>query len=102
SIGRDFHQDLLWIDYAAALSLHRVVTANAAERRLQRLATASVEDNRISFGCINVPADYYDSIILPLFTGTTGIVYILPEDGRTDTLLTPDTGSTRRIIASLK
>ena len=47
---------ILWVDYEAALSLHAVVTGNAKERRLERLATASILDNRISYGCINVPA----------------------------------------------
>lgn len=72
-------KDILWVDYDAALSLHRVATANPAERRLQRLATPSASDNRISYGCINVPVDFFDTIVRPLFRGTTGIVYILPE-----------------------
>ncbi len=70
---------ILWIDYESALSLHPVVTTNAAERRAQRLATASVHDNRISYGCINVPAAFYGRIIEPLFAPADGIVYILPE-----------------------
>ncbi|CAN7651048.1 L,D-transpeptidase [Phenylobacterium sp. LjRoot225] len=72
-------KDLVWIDYGAAISLHRVVTSNPRERRLQRLATASPLDNRISYGCINVPASFYDAVIRPSFTGTNGIVYVLPE-----------------------
>lgn len=70
---------ILWIDYAAALSLHPVITTRAADRRLQRLASATAEDNRISYGCVNVPADFYEEIVQPAFQGTTGIVYILPE-----------------------
>lgn len=70
---------ILWIDYAAALSLHPVVTTRAADRRLQRLATATPDDNRISYGCINVPADFYEGVVQPAFHGTTGVVYILPE-----------------------
>lgn len=71
---------ILWIDYDAALSLHPVITTRAADRRLQRLASATTEDNRISFGCINVPAGFYDEIVGPAFSGTMGVVYILPED----------------------
>ena len=70
---------ILWIDYESALSLHAVVTGNAAERRLQRLATATVADNRISYGCINVPAAFYARVIEPLFAPADGMVYILPE-----------------------
>ncbi|WP_332781823.1 L,D-transpeptidase [Sphingomonas sp. PB2P19] len=80
TLGRDLGpDDVLWVDYDAAVSLHRVVTHKPAERRLQRLASATVLDNRISFGCINVPARFYDDVIRPLFRPANGIVYILPE-----------------------
>ena len=70
---------ILWVDDDAALSLHAVVTGNAKEHRLQRLATPSILDNRISYGCINVPARFYEDIVEPLFSPADGIVYILPE-----------------------
>lgn len=78
---------ILWVDYDAAVSLHPVVTSNAAEHRLQRLATASILDNRISYGCINVPARFYEGVIQPLFAPADGIVYILPETRPLDSLL---------------
>ena len=37
------------------------------------------KDNRITFGCINVPAAFYKNVVSPAFKGTSGIVYILPE-----------------------
>ncbi len=70
---------MLWVDYAAAISLHRVVTSNPKERRLQRLASATPLDNRISYGCINVPAAFYDGVVRPAFSRSSGVVYILPE-----------------------
>lgn len=80
SLDRDIHgQEVLWVDYDSALSLHRVVKGLPKERRAERLATPSPLDNRISFGCINVPVKFYDNVVSPSFTGTTGIVYILPE-----------------------
>lgn len=79
ALGHDFEQDVLWIDYEAALSLHRVILGRAADRRHQRLASKSTLDNRISYGCINVPVEFYDRFIAPTFTGTVGIVYILPD-----------------------
>ena len=82
SLGHDFEQDILWVDYDAALSLHRVVAGSPADRRHARLASASPRDNRISYGCINVPARFYDGVVVPAFTGTVGIVYILPESER--------------------
>ena len=79
ALGRDFDQDILWIDYGAALALHRVTIGKPADRRLQRLATASTRDKRVSYGCVNVPAKFYDDIVVGAFAGTSGIVYILPE-----------------------
>jgi hypothetical protein len=72
-------EDIFWVDYNAALSLHRVRTGNVADQRLARLATPTPDDNRISYGCINVPAAFYDSKIRPMFTQWRGLVYILPE-----------------------
>lgn len=79
SLGHDFDQDILWVDYRSALSLHRVVTGNPKDRRRARLASATPLDNRISYGCINVPAAFYDGVVVPAFTGTVGIVYLLPD-----------------------
>jgi len=71
--------EILWVDYDGAVSMHPVITTNPAERRAQRLATPTPLDNRISYGCINVPAKFFDSVVRPVFTGTNGIVYVLPE-----------------------
>lgn len=80
SLGRDLHgQEILWIDYADALALHRVVKGQPSERRAQRLQSATSSDNRISYGCINVPVKFYEKVVSPAFTNTNGIVYILPE-----------------------
>ena len=72
-------EDVVWVDYDAAVSMHRVVTTNTAERRLERLASPTASDNRISYGCINLPVAFYESHIRPAFASQTGIVYILPE-----------------------
>ncbi|WPH22999.1 L,D-transpeptidase [Variovorax paradoxus] len=72
-------EDIVWIDYDAAVSMHRVRTTDKSERRLQRLASPSVADNRISYGCINVPAEFYDAYIKPALGSRRGVVYVLPE-----------------------
>lgn len=72
-------KDILWVDYANAISLHRVVTGNAQERRAQRLASPTTSDKRISYGCINVPPKFFDKVVTPAFRRSNGIVYILPE-----------------------
>ena len=79
-IGNNFNgKDVLWVDYAGAVSMHRVITSNPKERRLERLASPKPLDRRISFGCINVPAKFFDDVVSPAFSGTNGIVYVLPE-----------------------
>lgn len=72
-------EDIVWVDYDAAVSMHRVRATNPAERRLERLATPGVEDNRISYGCINVPAAFYDAHVKPTLGARRGVVYVLPE-----------------------
>ena len=80
SVGRDLHgQDIVWIDYPTALAMHRVVKGTPSERRAQRLASATPEDNRISYGCINVPVLFYEKVVGPAFARSNGVVYILPE-----------------------
>jgi hypothetical protein len=74
-----YKKDILWVDYDGAVSMHRVVTNKPEERRLERLATPTPLDNRISYGCINVPVNFFNSILKPTFVGKTGIVYVLPE-----------------------
>ena len=79
-LGFNFYRkDVLWVDYDGAVSLHRVATNKPAERRLERLATPTPLDNRISYGCINVPAKFFDNVVKQAFSGTKGIVYVLPE-----------------------
>jgi hypothetical protein len=70
---------VFWVDYETAISLHPVVTAKPKERRLERLRSPTVADNRITFGCINVSRTFYDQVVRKTFTGSRGIVYILPE-----------------------
>lgn len=80
SLDRDVHgQSILVIDYAASISMHAVVKGTPVERRAQRLESATSEDNRISYGCINVPSTFYKKIVSTAFAHTFGIVYILPE-----------------------
>lgn len=75
-------QDILWVDYAAAISVHRATDAKVgltANGRLARLESATTLDNRISHGCINVSTDFFEGSIRPAFSGTRGIVYVMPE-----------------------
>jgi len=80
ALGRNLHgEEILWVDYEAAISLHRIITSNIKEHRAQRLASSTSLDKRITYGCINVSVDFYERVVSPAFTGTNGIVYVLPE-----------------------
>lgn len=73
-------EDVVWVDYDAAVSMHRVRTTDPRERRLERLASPRLADKRISYGCINVPASFYDRFVSPLFAAVgSAPVYVLPE-----------------------
>src|SRR6478609_553057 len=41
---------IVWVDYDAAIAIHRLRPAAAAERRPERLASGTPADNRISLG----------------------------------------------------
>lgn len=72
-------KDILWLDYEDALSMHAVVKGIPSDRRYERLASLTPLDNRISYGCINVPKPYFKDVIQGNFSGNGGVVYILPE-----------------------
>ena len=69
---------VLWVDYDAAVSIHPTATGVPAERRAERLASPSPDDNRITHGCINVSPGFYEEIMRPTFE-RGGVFYILPE-----------------------
>lgn len=80
-VGRNLRdEDVVWIDYDAAVDMHRVLTSNPRERRAQRLATTTIADNRISYGCVNVPAAFFETRLLPAFKdGRQHVIYVLPD-----------------------
>ncbi len=83
----DKGEAIVWIDYDAALAVHRLRPGPASERRAQRLASPSPDDNRISLGCIVVPEAFYDDVVAPLLGRRHGVVYVLPESGSAQALI---------------
>ena len=69
---------VLWVDYDSAVSIHPTATGVPAERRVERLASPSPDDNRVTHGCINVSPEFYEGIIRPTFE-RGGVFYILPD-----------------------
>ncbi|MCJ0825263.1 hypothetical protein MQC88_04700 [Luteimonas sp. 50] len=69
---------VLWVDYDSAVSIHPTATGVPSERRVERLASPTPDDNRITHGCINVAPVFYEQIMRPTFE-RGGVFYILPD-----------------------
>lgn len=79
-VGRNLRgEDVVWVDYDAAVSMHPVLTTEPRERREERLATPTPADNRVSYGCINVPTRFHEQVVMGTIKHGHSIVYILPE-----------------------
>lgn len=73
-------QKVLWVDYATSVALHPIPKGvSKKERRRQRMLSPTADDNRITFGCINVPIAFYGKSLHPLFQKKGGYVYVLPD-----------------------
>jgi hypothetical protein len=82
----DKGEDIVWIDYAASLAIHRLRPAPASERRAARLASPRSDDNRISAGCIVVPVEFYETVVARTLGRGPSTVYVLPESRPVRTL----------------
>lgn len=72
-------EHVVWVDYAAALAIHRLRPGASFRSREARLASATSEDNRASLGCVVVPGAFYDQVVQPVLGHTRAVVYVLPE-----------------------
>ncbi|KGB53873.1 hypothetical protein FG91_02117 [Sphingopyxis sp. LC81] len=72
-------QRVLWVDYATSVALHPIPKGSQKERRRQRMLSPGIDDNRITFGCINVPLSFHNKSVRPLFQKKGGYVYVLPD-----------------------
>lgn len=73
-------QRVLWVDYATSVALHPIPPgASKKERRRERMLSPTPDDNRITFGCINVPIAFYSKKVRPMFLKKGGYVYVLPD-----------------------
>ncbi|MBX3653335.1 MAG: hypothetical protein KF686_04065 [Ramlibacter sp.] len=81
---------VVWVDYASAFAIHRLRPSPAHERRAQRLASATPDDNRITLGCVVVPVDFYEAVVAPVLGRSRAVVYVLPESGEAGALMRPD------------
>ena len=68
-------------------AIHRVINPKG-ENRLKRLSSKTYSDNRISNGCINVPAGFFNKHLNQQFDG---VLYVLPETANFDGILFTNT-----------
>ena len=79
---------VVWIDYAAALAIHRLRGGPDHASRYRRLAGSDPWARRVSAGCVVVPGAFYDSVVQPLLGQRRGLVFVMPElADRPDTML---------------
>jgi hypothetical protein len=83
-------EDIIWVDYDAAVSMHRVKDVHKSDRREQRLRTRSIADNRISYGCINIPKAFYEQVLLGVVGRARPVVYVLPETRPVASIFKPE------------
>ncbi|HEY4081371.1 MAG TPA: hypothetical protein VGM81_11790 [Burkholderiaceae bacterium] len=93
---------IVWVDYSAAVAIHRLRPAPAAERRPQRLASADPDERRISLGCIVVPPEFYDTVVAPTLGTQHGVVYVLPESAGADYVFNGGGGANRQTLLTTR
>ncbi|MCF7750797.1 hypothetical protein KQ945_08565 [Bacillus subtilis subsp. subtilis] len=69
---------VLWVDYESAVSIHPTPPGTPAEKRAERLASPTPDDNRVTHGCINVSSEFYERVVRSTFE-RGGVFYILPD-----------------------
>ncbi|AWH19623.1 hypothetical protein C1922_10435 [Stenotrophomonas sp. ZAC14D2_NAIMI4_7] len=69
---------VLWVDYESAVSIHPMPKGTSKEKRAERLASATPDDNRVTHGCINVSPMFYDEVVKSTFE-KGGVFYVLPD-----------------------
>ncbi|TDK21491.1 hypothetical protein E2F46_14735 [Luteimonas aestuarii] len=74
---------VLWVDYDSAVSMHPTASGVPSERRDERLASPTPDDNRVTHGCINVSDEFYEQVVKPTFE-RGGVFYILPDEASID------------------
>ena len=78
--GRNLQgEEVIWVNYHEGLAIHRLRPGNSQEQRLQRLASSTPGDNRISLGCVVVPVAFYEAVVSPMLGKHHSVVYVLPE-----------------------
>ena len=65
---------------------------------------STATDNRIAYGCINVPVSFYEAVVWPAFSRASGIAYVLPDKRplHEDFVGLPDVADSAQAVAARK
>ena len=74
----DKGEEIVWVDYDAALAIHRLRPPRRGSGAMSAWRRRP-EEHRISFGCIVVPIAFYEQVVMPTLGSRRGVVYVLPE-----------------------
>jgi len=100
--GRDFPLQLNFQDAqgnVGVMAIHQVYTGNIKERRLERLASADVTDNKVSYGCINVGVDTWNNYIVPNYSKGARVGVVPDETGALDKFIPPPEVTVRYTVS---
>ncbi len=74
-----YGKGVVFAEYARTrLTIHQVFLGNKAEGRQGRMQSESLADHRVTFGCINAPAEFISRVVVPYFGGES-VIAVLPE-----------------------
>ena len=70
--------NVVWLNYAAAVELCSVEIIDPLQRRPERIATSKTSEKRLSNGCSNVPVAFFDAVATPALGHARGMLYGSP------------------------
>lgn len=101
-VNTQYGRGIVLAEYATTrISIHQVVVGSGTGGRLGRLHSLSLDDRRVTFGCINATADFISRVVVPFF-GRDSVIAVLPElEGAGSFFGIADETNVRRTVAAL-
>ena len=72
-------ETVVWLDYDAALAIHRLRPGSSQTDRQHRLDSPRSSDKRVSAGCVVVPVSFFKTVVQPHLGRGPALVEVLPE-----------------------
>lgn len=72
-------EHVVWVEYESAFAIHRLRPGASHGARDAGLKSSTVEDNRMSWGCVIVPVAFYTDIVQRVLGASRSVVYVMPE-----------------------